>query len=258
VQRAGTIRPGTHVPSTAVRRPSDKPTSQPTLDELEEAIEELKVAYERYFNGVDKIPPNKLRDAVDKQVRDMPKYLGMSAVSRFRYGTLKSRFVTYSHYWTRILGQIENGTFKRVVAEQQRRNLMDLRRSAHDEAARAANDQAVADDTLAADERSGASGSAAARIAAARAAAASRVQSLDGGAASDGLDPRKMRELFRRYVEAKKAAGESVEGLNYGAMVKKLSAELPKLQQKHGGAVDFEVQHVEGRVRLRARRADGA
>jgi hypothetical protein len=243
-----------------VRKPSDKPATQPTLDELEEAIEALKVAYERYFNGVDKVPPNKQRETVDKFVRDMPKYLGMGAVARFRYGTLKSRFVTYSHYWTRILGQIESGTFRRVVAEQQRRNLLDLRRSAATDAARAANDQAVADDTIAADERAGAADSAAARVAAARAAAAARVQSLDGGAARDAdrLDPKKMRELFRRYVEAKKAAGESVEGLNYGAMVKKLEAELPKLQQKHGGVVDFEVQQVDGRVRLRAKRADGA
>jgi hypothetical protein len=69
-----------------------------------------------------------------------------------------------------------------------------------------------------------------------------------------GVDPKAARELFKQFVAAKKAAGESVEGLTYGRMLDKLSKEVPKLQEKHGAGLRFEVATVDGKVRLRARK----
>jgi hypothetical protein len=69
-----------------------------------------------------------------------------------------------------------------------------------------------------------------------------------------GVDPKQARELFKQFVAAKKAAGESVEGLTYGRLLEKLSKEVPKLQEKHGDGLRFEVATVEGKVRLRARK----
>jgi hypothetical protein len=66
------------------------------------------------------------------------------------------------------------------------------------------------------------------------------------------------RELFKQLVQAKRAAGEAIEGLTYGSLVAKLAREAPKLQERHGAAVKFEVATDGGKVRLRARPGSGA
>ena len=57
------------------------------------------------------------------------------------------------------------------------------------------------------------------------------------------------------YVAAKKAAGESTTGITYGALVKKLARDVPKLRSQYGSArtIEFEVATEKGRVRLRAK-----
>ncbi|MCA9696686.1 MAG: hypothetical protein KC431_04095, partial [Myxococcales bacterium] len=91
------------------------------LDAVEESIEMLKVSYERYFNGVDRAPPVREHEDVKRAVRDLAKLRGGTTVLRFRAQNLRARLVTYEHYWTRILGMIEKGTFKRVLTESARR-----------------------------------------------------------------------------------------------------------------------------------------
>ena len=70
------------------------------------------------------------------------------------------------------------------------------------------------------------------------------------------MDARTARKLFKDYLTAKRAAGESTKGLTYGTLVEKLSQQSGKLHEKHTGATfKFEVATVEGRVRLRAKRS---
>lgn len=212
------------------------------LDEVEESIEMLKVAYERYFNGVDRIPPTRDHDAVKLGVRQLfGMHTGSTAV-RFRAQGLKARLVTYEQYWTRILGQIERGTFKRVVAESKRREFeIRHKRAEH-----------PAETTPSAPQDAAPSGPAAAEpdapVGLAKRTPSGRVS------LPDGLDASEARALFKQFVAAKKAAGESIDGLTYGRMVEKLAREVPKLQEKHGEGIRFEVSTDGGKVRLRARR----
>ena len=71
----------------------------------------------------------------------------------------------------------------------------------------------------------------------------------------DGVDARTARALFKDFVQAKKQAGQSTDGLTYGALVKKLAREVPKLKKKRGedAKIAFEVATVKGQVRLRAK-----
>ena len=62
-----------------------------------------------------------------------------------------------------------------------------------------------------------------------------------------------VQRLFRDLVTAKQRAGEDIKGLTVRALARKLSRELPKLQERHGDRVRFEVSTVGGKVRLRAR-----
>ncbi|PRQ07628.1 hypothetical protein ENSA7_26180 [Enhygromyxa salina] len=219
------------------------------LDDLEEEIELLKVAYERYFNGVDRIPPRREHDAVKLHVRNIERMRGGVTALRFRTQTLKARIVTYEHYWTRILRQIEQGTFKRLLAVSARREHEAQRRRAEEEGSAAAQSGVR---TVVDPNQSGV------RPKLDRNAATASGTASGRGAASrqlpSGVDSREARDLFKQFVAAKKAAGESVSGLTYGRLVDKLAREVPKLQKKHGDEIRFEVDTSGGKVRLRARK----
>lgn len=216
--------------------------SAEALDELEAEIELLKVSYERYFNGVDRVPPTRDHDAVKLHVRNAERQRGGSTVLRFRMQNLKARLVTYEHYWTRILRQIEGGTFRRVLAESKRREFEAMRRRADE-----ASTQEPPSGGPQIEERNG--DPSGARPKPQRDHEPSRARSLP-----PGVDPKQARELFKQFVAAKRAAGESVEGVTYGRLLEKLAREVPKLQERHGSAIRFEVATVDGKVRLRARK----
>jgi hypothetical protein len=225
---------------------SDKPRlSMQHLDGIEEQIELLKVAYERYFNGVDRVPPARTHDAVKLAVRNLVHMQTGSTAVRFRAQNLKARLVTYEHYWTRILLQIERGTFKRLLAESKRREYV-LRFQQAEEAIRARTGSAgePGDDGLDPPPVSEAD------------APVQRVHrpSSKPLALPTGMESKEARDLFKQFVAAKKAAGESTDGLTYGHLVEKIARELPKLQEKHGDGIRFEVATEGGKVRLRARR----
>jgi hypothetical protein len=226
------------------------------LDDLEEEIELLKVAYERYFNGVDRIPPRREHDTVKLHLRNIERMRGGVTAMRFRTQTLKARIVTYEHYWTRILRQIELGTFKRILAVSQRREHEAQRRRAEEEGGQASQSGVR---TMPEPAQSGI------RAKLERDANQSGVRtklerSAESGRAGatrqlpDGVGAREARDLFKQFVAAKKAAGESVSGITYGRLIDKLAQEVPKLQKKHGDEIRFEVTTVGGKVRLRARK----
>lgn len=216
------------------------------LDDLEEDIELLKVAYERYFNGVDRIPPAREHDAVKLYLRNTLRLRSGSTAVRFRLQGLKARLITYEQYWTRILRQIEAGTFKRILAVSKRREYEAMRRRAEEDP------HAAQSGVRAMPERDASESGIRTKLDRAAEAEARRAKA---SSLPQGVDAREARELFKRFVAAKKAAGESVDGLTYGRLVDKLAREVPKLQEKHGQGIRFEVATVNGKVRLRARKS---
>ena len=226
--------------------------SMDMLDDFEEEVELLKVAYERYFNGVDRIPPAREHDRVKLHLRNIQRMRGGTTALRFRTQSLRARLVTYEHYWNRILRQIENGTFKRVLAESKRREYELQQNKIVEQSAQAAQSGIHAKVDLEEPLQATQSGIRAkldqtdAKV---RRGGTSKPRQLP-----TGVDAKEARELFKNFVKAKKAAGESVDGITYGRLVDKLAREVPKLQKKHGDSIRFEVATVDGKVRLRARK----
>lgn len=211
------------------------------LDALEEALEELRVSYDKYFAGIEKTAPVKQRDRLIRQFRLAERIHVPSTALRFRLSNLKARFVTYKHYWTRVEGELERGV--------SRRDLMRTRRLGPSPGAAADSDAArpEAEPAAAAEAPSAAPPSAPKR-----GPATSPAEVYDP--AAYGLDPKHLRDVFTALVQAKKQAGESLQGLTYGAMCRKLMQEAPKLRERHRcEQVRFEVKTENGKVRLRAR-----
>lgn len=213
------------------------------LDDLETGIEQLRIEYEKYFLGVERQAPAQLHKKVEKLLRHLETTRPRSTVLRFRLGGLRARLVTYAHYWTRVLHQIETGTYRRDRHRAQRR----LAAQAEQTAAPAAGATEAAEATEAAQ------GSDAGDAGAAPPPPARRGSPPPAPSGIPGMDGPSVRKLYDDLVAAKRAAGEDTSGLAYKALVRKLSREASRLQERHGKAVRFEVANVGGKVTLRAR-----
>jgi hypothetical protein len=65
------------------------------------------------------------------------------------------------------------------------------------------------------------------------------------------LPEERLREIYARYVQAKRQQKESTAGLTFDAVARSLRDSSAKLREKHGKAVDFEVAVKDGRAILR-------
>ena len=83
------------------------------LDQLERELEELRVAYDRYFLGLDKRPPETRRVAWERAARKAKLADSTRAVVRFRFSNLRQRHAVLAAYWDRTMRKIEEGTLRR-------------------------------------------------------------------------------------------------------------------------------------------------
>lgn len=99
-----------------------------TFDQIERAIFQLKIQYEKYFSGIESIEPIKEFDAIQKQFRDLLTRKITNTQQRYRLTQLKARFASLSLYWKRNLVLVERGThpkqkFRLGVKERQEREI---------------------------------------------------------------------------------------------------------------------------------------
>lgn len=80
------------------------------LDELEQAMFLLKVAYQKYFGGIDPLEPIRDRDDARRLVRDLAAATSKASGQRFRLQNLKARWNVLDLWITRNLTMIERGT----------------------------------------------------------------------------------------------------------------------------------------------------
>jgi hypothetical protein len=219
------------------------------LDAFEEAVEELRLSYEKYFVGIERQAPAQRHKEVKAQMRRLEELRVRSTVVRFRIGGLRARLVTYEHYWTRVLTEIEKGTHRRDLQRRtQRRTQADPPRAPKPEAA-ALEPEPTATPTDVPRPRL------VTEISAPQASAPvpGPPRPPPPPVPVPGMKGAEVRQLFHELVRAKRDAGEDVQGLTERALARKLARELPKLREQHGGPVKFEVATVAGKVRLRAR-----
>jgi hypothetical protein len=94
-------------------------TAPGTADEfhrLEAGFKQLKVAYDKYFSGVERLAPLKERDALKKLLQQLQSDAakgGSNTARRFRLQTFQARLLSHETQWDRIAKQIEEGTYKR-------------------------------------------------------------------------------------------------------------------------------------------------
>ena len=190
---------------------------------LDQALRRLSAEYDAFLYGSLKKPPTETRRHVEEMVRRLNASEAMSSAERYRFATLQGRFTTLTERWERLQGEKEAGRRPGLYGHF----------------------QPVSTQTETHGPNAGGSGS----VTEERHAAAAN--------AAAGGDPD--RDLFDRYVAAKKAMGEDVSGYRLEGFVEGLERERRKVRERFGSAdIVFDVAERDGRVRLIARKKPGS
>jgi hypothetical protein len=90
-------------------------------DDLEEELAALKVAYEQYFLGNERLAPARAHDDFKKRIMKLKTSMVRNTAAKFRMNSLHNKFLTYERMWQRTLQEIEAGTYKRDLFKAKRR-----------------------------------------------------------------------------------------------------------------------------------------
>jgi hypothetical protein len=185
---------------------------------LEEALRRLNAEYDGFLYGSAAKPPILTRRHVEEMVRRLNASEDMSAADRYRFATLQGRFFSLTERWDRLQGEKEAGRRPGLYGH--------FRETGGPSAPRALN-------------------------AAAPASVQEERRRVSAEAPAESPD----RELFDRYVAAKKARGEDVSGYRLEGFLEGLERERRKVRERLGNEdVLFDVVERDGRVRLVARK----
>jgi hypothetical protein len=103
-------RPGAAGARPRAPAPRQAPALSDAHDQLGRDIQQLRVDFERFFNGALPFPPDELRGRVQAQIRQLR---GMSnlatAVDGFRLGDMEARFNSYNELFNRRVRDAEEG-----------------------------------------------------------------------------------------------------------------------------------------------------
>src|SRR6056297_1799010 len=87
------------------------------LEQIEQEMKELEIAYEQYFSGIEKREPLKDREELTRRIRQYANRRIMQTDLRYKYQNLATRFHSYSGYWNRILKLMDEGKYHRNATQ---------------------------------------------------------------------------------------------------------------------------------------------
>ncbi|HEY6105272.1 MAG TPA: MXAN_5187 C-terminal domain-containing protein [Anaeromyxobacteraceae bacterium] len=238
-----------------------------TCQHLEESLEELKVKYEMYFLGVERLEPARRRDDLKRDIARLKTAFTRNTGLRFRIQSLHARYLSYERMWLRAARQREEGTYRRDLFKAR------LRSQERPEAARekrpgtpGGEDVDIADLTpgprTPGGARPGGNGpdAPATREQAKGAGAPPATPAPGKPAAPTGARPgggtlgeAQMRALYDAYVVAKKRCNEDTSRITFDSVAKSVNKQIPELLIKlQAKAVDFKVVIKDGKAMLKA------
>lgn len=97
--------------------PTDRALEE-ELTDLAGRIERLRVLYQQYFMGLERMPPLVQREQLERRIRESPLNEARRATYKFRFQSLVQRLRTYEVYWDRLQRDIEEGRIERGVIQE--------------------------------------------------------------------------------------------------------------------------------------------
>ncbi len=237
--------------------------------ELEEELEEIKVKYEMYFLGVERMEPARRRDELKRNIARLKNAFTRNAGLRFRIQSLHARYLSYERMWMRSAREKEDGTYRRDLFKARRRRLQESAAARGETQKRPALDSEDVDlsdfgagsepaEAEAANPPTPAAASPDAQPKAAPPAAQPEAARPAGAAPptprpSPSLTEGQLRSLYDAYIDAKKRCSEDVSRLTYEAVARSVNKQIPEIVTRYNAReVEFKVVIKDGKAILKA------
>lgn len=104
------------------REELDQEAVESELDVLTRKMERLRVTYEQYFMGIEKMPPSHQQKDVVRILNRLSNANLKKTSHKFRLRALTQKFSAQKSYWMRTMRQIENGTYRRQIQRAKSRD----------------------------------------------------------------------------------------------------------------------------------------
>jgi len=104
------------------REELDQEAVEAELDQLTRKMERLRVTYEQYFMGIEKMPPAHQQKDVVRILNRLSNANLKKTTHKFRLRSLTQKFSAQKSYWMRTMRQIESGTYRRQVQRARQRD----------------------------------------------------------------------------------------------------------------------------------------
>jgi hypothetical protein len=185
------------------------------LDQIDKAIKQLQIEWEKFFGGVERKPPNDLKARVEALIRRHANAEIRNNTERFRYQNLTARYNTFNEMWAKRLRALEEGRVMGVHGPHAKAPAAPPRPE---------------------------------RVPARAAAGASEVRIQD-----PERDSAAVRSLFDRFLEERQKTGESgaVKFEGFRKLIAQQASRI--LNEKGGQAVSFRLETKDGKVSLKAK-----
>jgi hypothetical protein len=186
------------------------------LDEVEQKMFVLKIDYEKYFSGLERIEPLRARDEVRRLMRDFQDEPITNSVQRFRYQTLKARFQSQELYWQRNLVLMERGTHPKM-------------RFRADAKAKAVPSELIPD------------------------LPAEQIEVLRQRHEAQEREERAYKLVFDRYLEARTKCGQGTDNISFDAVREALKKQVRQIKSTYQcEGVKFRVVVEDGKAKVKA------
>lgn len=191
------------------------------LSDTEGRLERVRVLYDLYFQGIERIPPSVPRKEFERRMDLLRRTRFPNTALRFRYQNLLQRFQLLRAQWQRTLRSIEEGTYRRDVNRARARMSLGVRPQVN---------PSLQPDSLAGDAISGAANE------------RNQVHEQTSQSANDPL-----QALHAAYLQAKGGRGPSLDVFR-----QYIDALTPKVQAKFGNKpVTFRIVTQDGKVGIK-------
>ena len=209
------------------------------LGALEEELEEIKVKYEMYFIGAERMEPSRRRDDLKRSIARLKNAFTRNSGLRFRIQALHARYLSYERLWLRSAREKEAGTY--------RRDVLKARKKAAERGP--APESIPASGPTALPEAPAAAPAAAAPVPAPARPPPLPIQRAPAAAMSDA----ELRVLYESFLAAKRSCNEDVSKVTFESLSRTVNKQAPEIAAKFKASrVEFKVAVRDGRAVLTA------
>ena len=103
------------LPTMQEQLESQKKAMEEELVGLDNRLNRLRVLYDQYFMGIERLPPDMKRNELDKAFMRSKIPRSRNTATKFRFRSVRQRYTSLKSYWDRLSRLIEDGKMRRGI-----------------------------------------------------------------------------------------------------------------------------------------------